>query len=122
MRSTLAITKALADENRLRALYALKDGELCVCQLIRLLELAPSTVSKHMAILKNARLVDHRKQSRWIHYRLADEDPSDEVKAALAWISQALSKSPVVQRDAIRLKEILRIDPSTLCKPDCCEL
>ena len=52
------ITKALADENRVRILLALHGrDELCVCQLIDLLQLAPSTVSKHLFILRNARLI-----------------------------------------------------------------
>ncbi|MCH7885562.1 MAG: winged helix-turn-helix transcriptional regulator [Planctomycetes bacterium] len=49
MRDFLAVAKALADRNRVRALIALKRGKLCVCQIIELLGLAPSTVSKPMA-------------------------------------------------------------------------
>jgi DNA-binding transcriptional ArsR family regulator len=55
MRDILSITKALSDENRVRILIALSHGELCVCQVIELMKLAPSTVSKHMSILKQAR-------------------------------------------------------------------
>ena len=59
------ITKALADENRIRILLALhQKGELCVCHLIDLLELAPSTVSKHLFLLKNTRLIVARKDGR----------------------------------------------------------
>ena len=46
MFSFMAITRALSDQNRVRTLMALRDLELCVCQIIELLELAPSTVSK----------------------------------------------------------------------------
>ena len=60
MRDFMNIVKALGDENRVRALLALRTSELCVCQIIELLGLAPSTVSKHMSILKQARLVDTR--------------------------------------------------------------
>ena len=57
------------------------DGrELCVCQIVELLGLAPSTVSKHLAILKQARLVDSRKEGRWMFYRLADEDAPVEAR------------------------------------------
>ena len=58
MRDLMAVTKALADESRVRILLALKPGKLCVCQIVELLQLAPSTVSKHMSILKHARLVE----------------------------------------------------------------
>ena len=60
MDDLMDVLKALADENRLRALRALQGGELCVCRLIALLELAPSTVSKHLSILRAARLVESR--------------------------------------------------------------
>ena len=71
MRDLMAVLKALADENRVRALMSLRAGELCACQIIELLGLAPSTVSKHIAILKQARLVDCHKEGRWMFYRLA---------------------------------------------------
>jgi len=57
MREVMDVLKALADENRARLLFALRGGELCVCQLIALLDLAPSTVSKHLTILRAARLI-----------------------------------------------------------------
>lgn len=76
MRELLAVTKALSDPNRVRALMALQAGELCVCQVIELLGLAPSTVSKHMAVLCQARLVETRKEGRWVFYRLGEHpDP-----------------------------------------------
>ena len=49
--------KALGDPQRVRALAALRGGELCLCRLIALLRLAPSTVSKHMSLLIQAGLV-----------------------------------------------------------------
>ena len=60
MRGCLAITKALSDANRVRVLMGLTTGELCVCQIIEMLSLAPSTVSKHMSVLRQARLVESR--------------------------------------------------------------
>jgi len=71
MRDFLAITKALSDETRLRLLLALRDQEVCLCQLVELVSLASSTVSKHMSILRQSRLVDGRKDGRWMYYRLA---------------------------------------------------
>ena len=79
----LNITKALAEENRLRILLALEHQELCVCQLIELLKLAPSTVSKHVSILRQARLVTGRKDGRWIFYQLAGDGSPVEVKEAI---------------------------------------
>ncbi|MFO7971769.1 MAG: metalloregulator ArsR/SmtB family transcription factor [Desulfobacterales bacterium] len=112
----MAITRALSDQNRVRTLMALKDNELCVCQIIELLGLAPSTVSKHMSILANARLVESRQEGRWRYYRLAGDDAPDEVREAIAWTYRSISKIPQIRQDSERIKDILKIDPEVLCK------
>lgn len=117
VKNIVSITKALAEANRIRALMALRKGELCVCQIIELLGLAPSTVSKHMSILKLAGLVQNRKEERWMYYRLPDKhERSAEVQGALAWIFVALEKDETVCRDAAQLEQITRKNPSRLCK------
>jgi ArsR family transcriptional regulator, arsenate/arsenite/antimonite-responsive transcriptional repressor len=116
MRELMAVTKALADESRVRALLALERGELCVCQIVELLDLAPSTVSKHMSILKQARLVDSRKEGRWIFYRLATEDATPEARELAALVSKLTAKDYRRGEDAERLKQILKIDTEELCR------
>ena len=115
MRHLVRTTKALADETRIRIIGALQGRELCVCQLIELLGLAPSTVSKHLSILRNARLIDSRKQGRWMYYRLAGKDAPRQVLAALEWINGWLGDSSQLIQDERRLKKILEIDPEILC-------
>lgn len=112
----MAITRALSDQNRVRTLMALNGRELCVCQLIELLDLAPSTVSKHMQILSNGRLVESRQDGRWRYYRLAGDAAPDEAQEAIAWTIRSLSKTPQILQDMERLKKILKIDPEVLCK------
>ena len=68
MREFIYITKALADPNRVRVLLALEGQELCVCQIVEFLGLAPSTVSKHLAILNQVGLIRSRKAERWVYY------------------------------------------------------
>lgn len=116
MREFLSLAKALADENRLRVLCALHGRELCVCQITALLALAPSTVSKHMSILHQARLVDSRKQGRWSYYRLAGDDAAEPVCAALTWIIASVSGASRIRQDAKTLKQILKCDPEELCR------
>jgi ArsR family transcriptional regulator len=111
----LNITKALAEENRLRILLALDGRELCVCQIIELLELAPSTVSKHMTVLRQARLVNGHKDGRWMYYRLANGRAPIQVQEAIAWVKKSLIKDECIRKDAKRLKEILKIDREVLC-------
>ncbi len=119
MRDFMDVIKALADENRVRALMALQGRELCVCQIIELLGLAPSTVSRHMSILKQARLVVSRKQGRWAYYRLAADSATPDAREALVWLQARLSTDQVVRADTRRLLTILRTDPETLCRSQC---
>ncbi len=116
MRHLIRTTKALADESRLRMLGALREGELCVCQLIELLDLAPSTVSKHLSILRNAHLIDSRKQGRWMYYRLADEDGPLKVHTILTWVLSELAHTSQSAEDNRRLRQILEMDPEILCR------
>ena len=115
VRDFMAITKALADENRVRVLLALERGELCVCQIVELMGLATSTVSKHMSILKQARLVDSRKEGRWMYYRLADKHAPAAVRQGISWIARSLGSDPQVIRDKKRLATICTTDPHELC-------
>jgi ArsR family transcriptional regulator len=64
------VIKAMAHPSRLAMLEALADGERCVCELQRLVGSDMSTVSKHLAVMKRAGLVEDRKQGLWVHYRL----------------------------------------------------
>jgi len=115
MRKTLAITNALADESRVRAVIALARGRLCVCQIAELLQLAPSTVSKHLSILRQGGLVEARKQGRWIYYSIPDQ-PDASVRQSLEWIRGALKKDSRILDDAERLKHILKEDPEKICR------
>lgn len=116
MNSILNITKAMADSNRLRMLMALSGGELCVCQIIELLALAPSTVSKHLSVLHQAKLVEARKEGRWMYYRLPGRGMPEAVREALAWVKRNLADTPETVQDSEKLAEILSIDRETLCK------
>ncbi len=115
MRDFMAITKALSDENRVRILMALKGRELCVCQIIDLIALAPSTVSKHLSLLKQARLVERRKAGRWMYYRLAGGSAPGTVSAALAWVGGALAEDERIAADQERVNRIEAVDLETVC-------
>ena len=115
MNDFLLITKALADPNRIRALCALKDNELCVCQITELLNLAPSTISKHLSVLKTARLVRSRKQGRWNYYRLAGKNAPGQTGEAVAWVLRSMKSDPLIAGDRKRMRKILKIHPEELC-------
>ena len=110
MREVLSITKALSDESRLRALIAVKDGELCLCQIIKVLGLSPATVSKHMNILELAGLVTRTRRRKWRFYRLAGDSQSRAVKRALEWVLAELRGDPRVTEDARNIRKVRRRD------------
>jgi ArsR family transcriptional regulator len=112
----MAITKALADENRVRLLAALQGQELCVCQLIELIGLAPSTVSKHLSILRSARMIQGRKNGRWMYYRLADDQAPKAARTALAWLLEALDGRKMILDDKRRLAQVMKTMPHEACQ------
>jgi DNA-binding transcriptional ArsR family regulator len=116
MRELLAIAKALADENRLRILAVLKGHELCLCQIVELLGLATSTVSRHMAILNQAQLVTARKDGRWAYFQLANGEAPLAAKESIAVVLKALERDAQGKADRQRLKAILKHDPEELCR------
>ncbi len=115
MREVLAITNALADKSRVRALMSLTRGQLCVCQIAELLQLAPSTVSKHLYILRQGGLVESEKKGRWIFYSIPS-DPEPPARQSIEWLHEALGKDPKILEDAKRLKIILKEDPEEICR------
>lgn len=115
MRELLAVTKALSDESRVRVLMFLAKGELCVCQIIEVLGLAPSTVSKHMSVLHQARLVEMRKEARWIYYRLADDDAPACVREVISWLARCLADDPKAAEDARHVKSVRKTSIDKLC-------
>ena len=62
------IGKALSDENRVKILQMLTDGERCGCKLLEAFEITQPTLSHHMKILCDSGLVDSRKEGKWSHY------------------------------------------------------
>jgi len=115
MQPFVLLVKALADETRIRIIVALSHSELCVCQLTMFLNLAPSTVSKHISLLLQAGLVTKQKCGRWAFYRLSGETATLEVKAAHSFICKALAENPVVKKDISSLKKILSLPLDEVC-------
>jgi len=115
MKEFMSVAKALADENRVRVLTFLRSGELCVCQVVEMLGLAPSTVSKHMAVLQQAGLVESRKEGRWVYYRLAERGTPPCVRDAICWVHKCLVRDPQVLADAKRLGKVCKMSKEDLC-------
>ncbi len=116
LEQTLMIIKALADKNRVRAIMILEKQELCVCQIMAVLGLAPSTVSKHMSILHQAGLVDMRKDGRWHYYRLsAPENEGGITQNFLQYLFDSIKNDPQIKRDQNVIRTIQKLTPDELC-------
>ena len=75
MKKRAQIFKALGDETRLRIMGLLIDGkELCVCDIMAALDLPQSTVSRHLSNLRNAGLVNDRRQGIWMNYKINQKE------------------------------------------------
>ena len=120
MRDLEAALKAAGDPTRTRILKLLEERDLCVCQVQAVLGLAPSTVSKHLAILRSAGLVEDRRDGRWSHYGIASESRNPYASKVLALLKGPLDDDPKVMDDRKRLRAVLRIPLARLCaaKPE----
>ena len=116
MQDVMDSLKALGDENRVRILLALQDGELCVCQVIELLGLAASTVSKHLSILRSARLVESRKDGRWMYYQLSKKTRFPVQAQLFQLVSKAVHDSCQASADRKAISKIRKEDLAELCQ------
>jgi ArsR family transcriptional regulator len=102
VRPASRLFKALGDQTRLRIVALLSHGELCVCHLQEALGLSQPHVSRHLAVLRAAGVVEDRRERRWVYYRLARQ-PSPECGQHLRGIVRAFARREVLRRDVERL-------------------
>jgi ArsR family transcriptional regulator, arsenate/arsenite/antimonite-responsive transcriptional repressor len=95
--------RAFADHNRLRILHLLSRGEQCVCDLMDVLNMGQSKVSRHLSYLKRSGLVCDRKEGLWVYYSL--EKPLTKFhKRILSCLDCCLDDVPELQKDRKRLE------------------
>ena len=70
---TAVIFKAFCDENRIKILQILKDGEKCACKLLEALNITQPTLSHHMKTLLDSGIVNGRKEGKWMYYSISEE-------------------------------------------------
>ncbi len=79
---------ALADDTRLKVMYALSQAELCVCDVAAVTGVSKAVASYHLRLLYRLGLARYRKDGRLVFYRLADHDAEPVVSAALAFVEK----------------------------------
>lgn len=109
--------KALSDPIRLRIILLLQShGELCVCDLMAVLKLPQSTVSRHLAYLKRSCWVDTRRQGVWMYYQLSRESCA-VCNEVLATLKRHAAILPEAESDRETLSAILKEKTSPAISP-----
>ncbi len=105
VRSFSRLFEALGDETRLRIVALLSHGELCVCHLEEALRISQPKASRHLAILRAAGVVDHRREGSWVYYRLLTQ-PDAECGQQLRSLVRTFAKRAVLRTDLERLVKV----------------
>jgi len=110
LKAVVKVFKALADPTRLRVMLLLLRRELCVCEIMFVLDMEQSRVSHHMRILRQAGIVEDIRQGRWIIYRIsAQARPFVEDLSAGA-LRERIEGSPETAQDVRKLDTAIRQD------------
>ena len=109
--------RAFADRTRLRILNLLCGrDEICVCDLMRVLELPQARISRHLAYLRKAGLVLARKEQQWMHYRLSPRSGAFHSRL-LDCLACCFGEVPMLKRDRDRLERSCGVAKGACCEP-----
>lgn len=111
VRPVTRLFKALSDETRLRIVALLSPGELCVCHLQQALQLPQPNVSRQLAILRSAGVVEDRREGTWVYYRLREQEDADCARE-LDGLVKRFAKDANIRRE---IERVLKC-----CGPSCC--
>ena len=105
--------KALSDANRIRILKMLAIKPLCVCEITDILELATSTVSKHLSILRDAGFIVDDKFGKWVNYQRVQHPTNTYVQELLPLLDKWLVDDELISGD---LKKVDVVNRDTICR------
>jgi len=108
MRDLAKTFQAVSDTNRLRILKMLEIRPLCVCEITEILQLANSTVSKHLSILRDSGFILDEKDGKWVNYKLSDFSDSEYVDKLKSLIAVWLPDDKIIQSDRDKVKQVDR--------------
>lgn len=112
MRKLVKVFKALSDSNRIRILKMLEIRPLCVCEITEVLQLATSTVSKHLSILREADFIIDEKEGKWVNYYINRKQTNEYVRHLLPLIRAWLPDNEQILNDE---KKVQTVDRKELC-------
>ena len=109
MDNIINVLKALSDETRLRIINLLYEQELCVCELVEVLQMSQPKTSRHLSYLKNSGLVSDRKHLQWVYYSLTKDN---SLKFLDQLVLNDLRGMELYKNDIIKLKELRKCTES----------
>jgi ArsR family transcriptional regulator len=101
----LLFFRALADYTRLRLLNLMGETEICVCFFVAVLGINQPKISRHLAYLRRARVVEARREGKWMHYRIV-EPPAPHAARIFREVRAWLKEDEDMQRDRERLVKV----------------
>ncbi len=118
MQQAVEMFKALGDETRLRILNLLTEREVCVCDIVDILQEGQSKISRHLAVLRHAGLVDGRREGMWVFYRLvaARSDLHQQIRD---WLLTLRHQNADTRQDLQKLSN-LAAQPDHCLEPSPC--
>ncbi|MGN6185758.1 MAG: ArsR/SmtB family transcription factor [Thermoanaerobaculia bacterium] len=96
---------AFSDPTRLRILHLLRDVELCVGELVTILDMPQPTISRHLAYLRRSALVVTRKSGQWMYYSIAPAR-SEFHRKLLDCLTACFADVPELKKDAVRARKV----------------
>lgn len=111
----IVVMKAASDRTRVRILKMLQGGEICVCQVMAVLSMSSSTVSKHLSILKMAGLVRDRRDGRWVYYCLETRERNAYALSVLQQLREWLEDDPEIHDDRKKLSVVCAMPVEDIC-------
>ena len=104
MKESTNIFKALSDKNRLRILKMLQVKPLCVCEITDILQLAASTVSQHLSILKKEGFILEDRDGKWVNYLINPRPGDQRISAVLSQLDFWIGDNLLVETDKQKVK------------------
>jgi ArsR family transcriptional regulator len=105
VKQLIKVMKALSDPSRVKIVKMLQHRVMCVCEIQAALDLAQSTVSKHLKVLEDAGLLGHEKEGLWVNYHLTDGSNSPYAASLLGNLKHWLY-------DDLEIAHLVKILPS----------
>lgn len=109
MRNEIEVFKALGDENRVRIAMMLRERPMCVCEIDSVLDIALSTVSSHLKILKTSGIIKDKKDGRWVIYSINEDN--EFVTEVMDIFERKLADDVILSGDRIKLSTL----PESVC-------